>query len=33
MWYVKNLVDHAQVAFLRWRLRRRQRALMTYRAE
>jgi hypothetical protein len=22
MWYVKNLVDRAQVAFLLWRLRR-----------
>lgn len=23
MWYVKDLVDRAQVAFLLWRLRRR----------
>ncbi len=27
MWYVKDLVDRAQVAFLLWRLRRRQRTL------
>jgi len=26
MWYVKRLVDQAQVAFLLWRLRRRRRA-------
>jgi len=27
MWYVKDLVDRAQVAFILWRLRRRQRGL------
>jgi len=27
MWYVKDLVDRAQVAFILWRLRRRHRAL------
>jgi len=25
MWYVKNFVDRAQVAFILWRLKRRQR--------
>lgn len=25
MWYVKDLVDRAQVAFILWRLRRRSR--------
>jgi hypothetical protein len=33
MWYVKNLVDRAQVAYLLWRLRRRQRVVMMSRAE
>jgi hypothetical protein len=28
MWYVKNLVDRAQVAFLLWRLRRRRRVVV-----
>jgi hypothetical protein len=27
MWYVKDLVDRAQVAFLLWKLRRRQRVI------
>jgi hypothetical protein len=27
MWYVKDLVDRAQVAFILWRLRRRGRAV------
>lgn len=27
MWYVKDLVDRAQVAFILWRLRRRHREL------
>jgi hypothetical protein len=27
MWYVKDLVDRAQVAFILWRLRRRSRTV------
>jgi hypothetical protein len=27
MWYVKDLIDRAQVAFLLWRLHRRRRAV------
>ena len=30
MWYVKDLVDRAQVAFILWRLRRRHRVLTSF---